>query len=101
MTTEHWDNEAVYDEQISPLMTKIIAVCKEHRMPIVFSVQYCDTESDGPGFCTTTITAFEGRADNDRMRRINIAMQPDRPVALAETVITHPDGSKEIRIRRV
>ncbi|MCA8313221.1 hypothetical protein LGN43_02915 [Burkholderia multivorans] len=29
--------EQIYDEQISPLMTQIIAICKEHRIPIVAS----------------------------------------------------------------
>lgn len=101
MSEEHWDKESVCDKQVSPLMTKIIAICKEHKMPIVCSVQYCDTEESGVGSCTTTITKFDGRTENDRMRRLNIAMQPERPFALAETIITKPDGSKEIRIRRV
>jgi len=29
--------EQIYDEQISPLMAQIIAICKEHGIPIVAS----------------------------------------------------------------
>lgn len=34
------DNEKVYDEQIAPLMDKIIAICKEHNIPLACSFQY-------------------------------------------------------------
>ena len=95
----HWDKEAVYDEQIFPLMSQIIAICKEHEMPIVCSVQYADDEESGPSFCTTAITHWAHASE--RMQRLNVAVQPERPVALAETVVTHPDGSKTISIRNV
>lgn len=29
------NKEQVYDEQIAPLMTQIIAVCKEHKVPML------------------------------------------------------------------
>ena len=32
---EQWTKEDVYDEQIAPLMAQIIAICKEHRIPLV------------------------------------------------------------------
>lgn len=97
--TEHWDKESVYDNEISPLMTQIIAICKKHEMPIVCSVQYCDTEEDGPGFCTTTITNFAHACE--KMQELNRAHQPRRAVAIAETHVTNPDGSKTIHIARV
>lgn len=44
------DNEAVYDEKIAPLMTEIIKICKEHRMPILANFEYA------PGkFCSTYV----------------------------------------------
>lgn len=50
------NREAVYDEKISPLMTQIIAICKEHDIPMVASFQYNDDRPDGePQRCTTII----------------------------------------------
>jgi hypothetical protein len=37
------DNEKIYDDQISPLMTQIIEICKEHGIPMVCEFQYSDT----------------------------------------------------------
>jgi hypothetical protein len=42
--------EQVYDEQINPLMAQIIAICKEHGLPMIASFQY-EPES----YCTTLI----------------------------------------------
>jgi hypothetical protein len=58
--------EAIYDEQISPLMTRIIAICKEHSIPMIFQAQINDDrkglsdvnedgEELGPFFCTTVL----------------------------------------------
>jgi hypothetical protein len=44
------DNEKIYDEQISPLMTKIIEICKEHKIPFFAEFQYSDE-----GFCRSAI----------------------------------------------
>lgn len=49
------NREDVYDNQISPLMTEIIRICKEHDIPMVASFQYDDRESDGAALCTTVI----------------------------------------------
>lgn len=57
MDTETWDLEAVYDEQISPLMAQIIAICKEHGMPMVASFAYA-AQGDGEfDLCTTYINS--------------------------------------------
>ncbi len=37
---ESYDLEAVYDQRIAPLMTKIITICLEHKMPMVASFMY-------------------------------------------------------------
>ncbi|HEF0076123.1 TPA: hypothetical protein R8G76_001379 [Citrobacter youngae] len=56
----YYNLESVYDEKISPLMTQIIAICKEHNMPMVASFAYENCEEKGRSCCTTTLT-FEGR----------------------------------------
>jgi hypothetical protein len=95
-----YDKENVYDEQISPLMTKIISICKEHRIPMCAIFQYSDDEGEnGPGHCTTALV-FEGVA-KDKIVQVAKAIRPQRPVCIAETHITNPDGSKTIHIAQV
>lgn len=94
-----WSKEDVYDEKISPLMQQIIAICKEHNIPMVALFQYADSEENGPAFCKTTLP-IEGFA-SDKIRELSRRMAPERPVVLAEAAVTNPDGSKSITIRRV
>lgn len=49
------DNEQVYDEQIAPLMTKIIGICKENKLPFLAVFQY-----QPEGMCSTCIADIEG-----------------------------------------
>jgi len=57
--TNEYDLEEVYDERISPLMSEIIAICKEHKMPMVATFQYAvlddGSETPGPNWCTTVL----------------------------------------------
>jgi len=49
-----FDKESVYDHEISPLVTKIIEVCKRENMPLLLSVTFKhDAEEDASGRCTT------------------------------------------------
>ena len=48
------DLENIYDEQISPLMQKIIDICKEYELPMFASFEFNDGE-----FCTTELP-FDG-----------------------------------------
>ena len=58
------DSEAVYDEQIMPLMRIILDVCKRHRIPMIASFQYCDSSHpDGAGFCMSRVP-FDGEAES-------------------------------------
>lgn len=55
------DNESVYDEKISPLMAQIIAICKEHSIPLVATFEFaegstCDTVLLPEG-CSERLTA--------------------------------------------
>lgn len=95
---EPWDAEAVYDEQLAPLMTQIIAICKEHQIPMVAQFQYANHAEAGPAFCTTTLP--NDRAC-DQIRELSVRMAPRRAMAFAETHVTNPDGSKSITIRRI
>jgi hypothetical protein len=94
----YWTKEDIYDEQIAPLMKQIIAICKEHQIPMVAQFQYDNDEEQGPGFCTTALPIGDAC---EKMKELARFVQPRRHVALAETQVTHPDGSKEISIRRI
>ena len=99
MADAGWTKESVYDEQIDPLMKRIIAICKEHEIPLVAVFQFQDTVQGGPGYCTTMLPCPR---ESLAMRDLNQYVASRRvPVALAETITTNPDGSKMITIARV
>ncbi|HEM7897003.1 TPA: hypothetical protein U2L33_001035 [Burkholderia cenocepacia] len=50
--------EQIYDEQISPLMTQIIAICKQHKIPIVAS--FFTPSGDDPELAVTTALLGNG-----------------------------------------
>lgn len=49
------DNETVYDEQIAPLVTQIIEICRQYNIPIFATFQYAPES-----FCTTGIQGDGG-----------------------------------------
>lgn len=54
------DLEKVYDEQISPLMSEIIGICKANGMPMVATFQYKDRpEVEGEYLYCTTVLPLE------------------------------------------
>lgn len=97
--SEFWDKEAIYDEKISPLMREIIAICKEHSIPLVAQFQYANDEEKGPLFCTTSLPIVGVACD--KIKRLAEMAKPQHPVCIAETHETMPDGSKRITIRQV
>jgi hypothetical protein len=80
--------EALYDEQISPLMRQIIALCKEHKINMVadFSLGY-DPEADETLFCTTALPEIDpgDQKGAERMMRAYQAMRSP-PQLLAFTI---------------
>ncbi len=48
------NKEKVYDEQIAPLMSQIIKVCKDNDIPVFAEFQYSED-----GFCKTSIPTKE------------------------------------------
>jgi hypothetical protein len=96
--------EEIYDDQISPLMTKVIAICKEHDIPFVFSAQLnddrvgdedCNEDGDpiGPFYCTTAVVGEDGGL---KLKKAAHALKPDPPPSFAAYAI--PAGGKPIRV---
>ena len=44
------NKEAIYDEKIAPLVNEILALCKEHEIPMFVTFQYSDAD-----FCTSAM----------------------------------------------
>ena len=60
--------ENAYDEHIAPLMTRIIATCQEHSIPVVAQFQLDPDEDTGePMFCTTIITTEDAHPSIRRL----------------------------------
>ena len=87
--------EKVYDDQISPLMAQIIAICKQHKISLV-----ADFGLDDDLHCTSALLAEEYAPSDKQIRALN-TLKTDEVFAMAETTETLPDGSKRITMRRI
>lgn len=85
------NKEAIYDEQIAPLMTEIIRICKENDLPAFAFFELTDgeeNEDEGPLFCTTAIPTEWDSGMVDRLREV---AKPE-PVFATITTITKQNG---------
>lgn len=74
--------EELYDEKISPLMVQIIALCKEHDIPMVATFQINDDRPDGDAFMCSTAILHEGTCDKIRQARDVIYQRAAPPLML-------------------
>jgi hypothetical protein len=82
------DKEAIYDEHISPLMEKIIALVVEHDIP--FGATFQLTDGEEAMFCTTTLPA---KWQDDHMRRVNnVLTEHNRAPTSFEITTRNADG---------
>lgn len=80
------NREEAYDKHISPLMTQIIALCKEHDIPMLASFQYNDDRAEEgatTALCTTALP-FDNTCEALR-RAINCVRQPRGPAMMLTT----------------
>jgi len=49
------NSEAVYDALIYPLMTQIITICRDNKIPMLCTFQYAADDGTRASFCTTYI----------------------------------------------
>lgn len=88
MSKNEWTEEAAYDEHISPLMTKIIAICKEHRIPMVAQFVIGHDAEQGAFRCTTSLrSSTMGREDGGNTERMHKAAMGAEHSVLAITVM--------------
>lgn len=79
MNAPRTPKEALYDEQISPLMAQIIALCKTHKINMIadFSLGH-DPEADETLFCTTALPGIDPTDEKGsaRMLRAYCVLKP-------------------------
>lgn len=75
-----YDKEAVYDEQIAPLMAQIIAICKRDEIPVAAQFYLKEErEDDGrPMYCTTVIRPAGESEGLDQISFVHESMQYGR-----------------------
>jgi hypothetical protein len=82
--------EEIYDEQINPLMAKIIEICKEHKIANVISFSL-DLES---GLCCTScMTTDEYDPPEDFKRCVEVLFPPMH----AALMVTVRDGDGTVK----
>ncbi len=86
---EHYDLESVYDNEIAPLMTQILAICKRERMPMMASFQYRD-DDDGAALCTSHLQWPERSSDCFR-EAVRVFR---RPLSIMAMTITTDGGTR-------
>lgn len=80
-TPEEFDSEAIYDEQIHPLMEQIRDICEAHSLPY-FTVVVVGVNEKG-WHAVTNARTFDDRNPPSILRLVDI-MQARNPPSLAE-----------------
>lgn len=85
----NFDKEKKYDERIAPLMTQIIEICKQEKIPFFASFYLKDaTEENGAMYCTTNIFDKETNNEPDKHKEMReIAYKRDPAFFCAMTII--------------
>jgi hypothetical protein len=89
-----FDLEAVYDAEIAPLMTKIIEVCKTHKMPMFATFLYMNDPADGSdGVCTTNLMFDKERPVPECMLKLEPSIRIS--YSALRMRVTRGDGTAE------
>jgi hypothetical protein len=90
MDEPHGPKEKAYDDLISPLMTQIIALCKEHRITVFAHYELDDyTDEDGEPADVSCTTCIPQPEDEPKCRNLMVVARP-RPQFAAFTIMTGP-----------
>lgn len=89
------NKEEAHDAKISPLMTEIIAICREHGIAMVASYAI-PTEEDESLRCTTLLPDGEGKPDTACQEAYNLIRRGTQTVSPMMLTTQHADGSKTL-----
>jgi hypothetical protein len=91
-----WDHEAVYDEQISPLMRQILEICKAHNLPMFATFQYRSSEHpEEMGLCTSKLVPELPGVEQDLLQNLDRVARRGwgvHPQSFAMTITTRKQG---------
>lgn len=83
--------EQIYDAQISPLMVQIIAICKQHKIPVVATFGL-GQDDNGDLHCTTVIIPKDFEP-SEMLTDLNARIYPE---TRGPMMITTRDGKGNI-----
>jgi hypothetical protein len=85
MNKDLFDVEKIYDEEISPLMGRIIKICNDNQIPMM--AQFCISNEDEEAgeLMVTTSLPFDGRTPDDMLDLMRKLIKP-KPFIAAFTI---------------
>jgi hypothetical protein len=78
--------EQIYDEQISPLMTRIIEICRSHKIPVAACFGINTDEGEDADLVCSTILYDKDWNTPDNIKSAAKAMQQRRSMAIITTL---------------
>jgi hypothetical protein len=88
---EKFDLESVYDSEIAPLMTKIIEVCKAHKLPMFATFLFANDPDGDDGLCTTNLM-FKERPIPEELRYLANAVRLGARRPALKLTVRNKDG---------
>ncbi len=88
-----YDCTRVFEEELRPLVDRMIAVCREHRIPMFVLLQVASK-----GYDVTCMTASTGRCGRELCPRTTAAMYlntPEANVVFGSVVVPPEESSGE------
>ncbi len=80
--------EDAYDNEISPLMAQIIAICNREKIAVLATFQLTPDDVEGGGLaCTTALLTDEYEPSAAQLKALDI-VNPPPPVFAAFTITT-------------
>ena len=89
--------EAIYDEQINPLMARILEICKEHKIAMLADFFFSDAEDL---HCTSALLPKDFSPSEEQLAAYKI-LTTTKGFAMAITEETKPNGNKKVTMRRI
>lgn len=83
-----WDKEDIYDNEIAPLMSQIIEICRREKIPMMASLEYRHSDDTGDGehlCCTTHLPGPDGKFNEMFGKAVRDIRTPSPFVALTIT----------------
>jgi hypothetical protein len=90
-----YDLEKIYNEQISPLMTQILEICKQNELPMAVSFQYKGDGEEEFEFCNSAVLPEE-RPISEELEKIWNILNERRAKPLTLKVVDPENKTIEI-----